>query len=52
MLSEDFSRGRFGVNSKICCGFSLEAPHQGASNDHAQHIFYREIEKLIPNIPR
>ena len=23
----------------ICCGCSLEEPHQGASNEYSQHIF-------------
>ena len=24
-------------NMRVCCGFSLESPHQGNSNEYTQH---------------
>ena len=30
---------------KTCCGYPLEAPCQGASNEYPQHIFHGEIQK-------
>ena len=27
------------VDKNICCGYSLEAPHRGTSNEYPQHIF-------------
>ena len=35
----------------ICCGYSLETPHRGTSNEypHCDNIyFYGELEKIIP----
>ena len=29
----------------ICCGYTLEAPHRGASNECSQHMFCKEIKK-------
>ena len=29
----------------MCCGYTLEAPRRGASNEYPQHIFYGEIRK-------
>ena len=29
----------------ICCGYSLEAPSRGASNEYPQHVFRGEKEK-------
>ena len=26
-------------HENICCGYSLEVPHQGASNEYPQHTF-------------
>ena len=26
-------------NENICCGYTLEVPKQGASNEYPQHIF-------------
>ena len=26
----------------ICCGYSLEAPHRGASNEYPQHVFFEK----------
>ena len=27
------------LHENICCGYSLEAPRQGASNEYPQHMF-------------
>ena len=27
------------LHKNICCGYSLEAPHRGASNEYSQHVF-------------
>ena len=37
----------------ICCGYSLEAPRRGTSNEYPQHMvfFSAEIGKHLPNIP-
>ena len=38
---------------KICCGYSLEAPLRGASNEYPQHyvfMFHGEIRKNISYI--
>ena len=29
----------------ICCRYSLEAHHRGASNEHPQNMFYRRLNK-------
>ena len=34
----------------LCCGYSLEAPRQGASNGYVQRSFYEEIRKNIPEL--
>ena len=40
------------LHKNICCGYSLEAPHQGASNEYPQHIFMEKIiPQLSPNAP-
>ena len=31
----------------ICCGFSLEEPHWGASNEYLQHIFSSRNKKTV-----
>ena len=31
----------------ICCGYSLEAPHRGASNEYPQHMFLGRNKKNI-----
>ena len=31
----------------ICCGYSLEAPFQGTSNEYPQHTFGKEIRKIL-----
>ena len=36
------------LHENICCGYSLEAPHWGASNEYPQHIYFLgEIRKLL-----
>ena len=35
----------------ICCGYSLEAPRQGTSNEYPQHIFSLRNKKIIYLIP-
>ena len=27
------------LHENICCGYQLEAPHRGASNEYPQHMF-------------
>ena len=27
------------LHKNICCGYSLELPRQGDSNEHPQHVF-------------
>ena len=27
------------LHKNICCGYSLEAPHRGSSNEYPQHMF-------------
>ena len=34
------------LKENIWCGYSLEAPHRGASNEYPQICFLREIRKL------
>ena len=36
---------------KTCCGYSLEAPHQGASNMHPHSMFLWQNKKYIYLIP-
>ena len=31
---------------KICCGYSLEVPHRGTSNEYPQHIFWRSKKNI------
>ena len=30
---------------KTCCGYSLEAPRRGASNEYPQHVFVEKQER-------
>ena len=39
------------LNKNICCGYSLEAPHRGASNEYPQHMFLSRNKKNIMWIP-
>ena len=27
------------LHENVCCGYSLEAPRRGASNEYPQHVF-------------
>ena len=38
-------------STKTCCGYSLEAPRRGASNDYPQHMFSSRNKKAINLIP-
>ena len=35
----------FFLNENICCGYSLEAPQRGASNEYPQHTFLLRNKK-------
>ena len=35
------------LNKNICCGYSLEAPPRGASNEYPQRMFLLRNEKII-----
>ena len=35
------------LNENICCGYSLEAPRRGASNEYPQHMFLLRNKKDI-----
>ena len=39
------------LNENICCEYSLEAPHRGASNEYPQHMFSLRNKKNIMWIP-
>ena len=39
------------LNKNICCGYLLEAPHRGASNEYPQHMFSSRNKKNIMWIP-
>ena len=39
------------LDKNICCGYSLEAPHRGASNEYPQHMFSLRNKKTIYPIP-
>ena len=39
------------LNKNICCGYSLEGPQWGASNEYPQHMFSLRIKKNIMWIP-
>ena len=39
------------LSKNICCGYSLEAPHRGASNKYPQHMFLWRNKKNIMWIP-
>ena len=30
---------------KTCCGYSLEAPRRGASNEYPRHMFYEDSNR-------
>ena len=35
------------LHKNICCGYSLEAPHRGTSNEYPQHMFSWRNKKNI-----
>ena len=35
----------------ICCGYSLEASHLGATNESPQHVFMKKSEKYLCGYP-
>ena len=35
------------LNENICCGYSLEAPRRGTSNEYPQHMFSLRNKKDI-----
>ena len=37
----------FFLKENICCGYSLEAPHHGASNEYPQHMFSSSNKKNV-----
>ena len=39
------------LNKNICCGYTLEAPRRGASNEYPQHMFSSRNKKNIMWIP-
>ena len=39
------------LHENICCGYSLEAPRRGASNEYPQHMFSWRNKKNIVWIP-
>ena len=39
------------LHENICCGYSLEAPHRGASNEYPQHIFLWRNKKKFTRYP-
>ena len=38
------------LHKNVSCGYSLEMPQQGTSNEFPQLIFYEEISKIFCNI--
>ena len=38
------------LHKKVCCGYSLEAPCQGASNEFQQHVFLWRTGENYPKI--
>ena len=45
--SHRFNDNVFLNNGNICCGYSLEAPRRGASNEYPQYIFSCRNNKNI-----
>ena len=39
------------LQENICCGYSLEVPQQGTSNEYSQHMFSLRNKKTIYLIP-
>ena len=39
------------LHGNICCGYSLEAPCRGASNEYPQHMFsWRNIKNVMGHL--
>ena len=38
------------LHKNICCGYSLETPHRGTSNEYPQHMFLWRNKKNYPRI--
>ena len=38
------------LDENICCGYSLEAPRRGASNEYRQHMFLSRNKKNIDTL--
>ena len=38
------------IIGNICCGYSLEAPYRGASNEYPQHTFLWRTRENYPRI--
>ena len=38
------------ISKSICCGYSLESPCRGDSNEYHNIGFYGEITKIIPKL--
>ena len=38
------------LHENIRCGYSLEVPHQGVSNEYPHISFHREIRKILPHM--
>ena len=38
-------------DKNICCGYALEGPQRGASNEYPQHVFSSRNKKNIMRIP-
>ena len=46
------SENNFGMTFVICCGYSLESPRSGDSNEYPQHnVFVKNNRKLSFNVP-
>ena len=43
----DFQRNGSYFSTKTCCGYSLEVPQRGNSNEYPQHMFCGEIRKIL-----
>ena len=39
-------------NMKLCCGFSLESPHRGGSNEYTQYAIFKLTKKITPSYPK
>ena len=39
------------LHENICCGYSLEAPRRGASNEYHNVCFHGEIRKILCGYP-